>query len=269
MHGPTVLRVCLAVVGAAEADDAWSETFLSAMKAYPSLPDDANVEAWLVTIAHRRAIDVGRARSRRAVPTDSIADRADRPDRIEPDADLMAALDGVARQATPVGRLPLPGRPSLRRGRLDPGRDRSSGATSCRRWDRDAPTLRRRCNQSDHRKEHSMNTESDLTETLQRALVVDPDHLDRLHRRLAAAAEADRSPRCRLPHGRQPGRQLAARRHRHRTGESCLRQRGSRSRAADVVRSDQPAHPAPSNPSRRHRPRARRVLRRTPTRHSA
>jgi len=95
MHGPTVLRVCLAVVGPAEAEDAWSEAFLSAMKAYPSLPDDANVEAWLVTIAHRRAIDVGRARSRRAVPTDSIADRPDRPDRPEPDADLMAALAGL------------------------------------------------------------------------------------------------------------------------------------------------------------------------------
>ena len=65
------------------------------MKAYPALPDDANVEAWLVTIAHRRAIDVGRARSRRAVPTDSIVDRADRPDRFEPDADLMAALDSL------------------------------------------------------------------------------------------------------------------------------------------------------------------------------
>src|SRR3954449_178402 len=95
LHGPTVLRVCLAVLGAAEADDAWSETFLSAMKAYPSLPDDANVEAWLVTIAHRRAIDFGRARSRRAVPTDHIVDRADRRDRIEPDADLMAALEAL------------------------------------------------------------------------------------------------------------------------------------------------------------------------------
>src|SRR6478736_4746490 len=57
VHGPTVLRVCRAVVGPIDADDAWSETFLSAMKAYPELPADANVEAWLVTIAHRQAID--------------------------------------------------------------------------------------------------------------------------------------------------------------------------------------------------------------------
>ena len=92
VHGPTVLRVCLAVVGASDADDAWSETFLSAMKAYPSLPDDANVEAWLVTIAHRRAIDAGRARSRRAVPTGSIVEDADRSDPVAPDTDLAAAL---------------------------------------------------------------------------------------------------------------------------------------------------------------------------------
>jgi uncharacterized protein len=46
-HGPTVLRVCLAVLGPSEADDARSETFLSAMKAYPELPADANIEAWL------------------------------------------------------------------------------------------------------------------------------------------------------------------------------------------------------------------------------
>jgi RNA polymerase sigma factor (sigma-70 family) len=94
IHGPTVLRVCRAVVGAIDADDAWSETFLSAMRAYPSLPDDANVEAWLVTIAHRRAIDVGRARSRRAVPTDSITDRAERNDRTRthPDPDLANAV---------------------------------------------------------------------------------------------------------------------------------------------------------------------------------
>ena len=56
-HGPTVLRVCRAIVGPIDADDAWSDTFLAAMKAYPDLPADANIEAWLVTVAHRKAID--------------------------------------------------------------------------------------------------------------------------------------------------------------------------------------------------------------------
>ena len=37
-HGATVLRVCRAVLGPADADDAWSEAFLSAMRAYPDLP---------------------------------------------------------------------------------------------------------------------------------------------------------------------------------------------------------------------------------------
>ena len=67
-HGATVLRVVRAVLGHADADDAWSDTFLAAMKAYPDLPADANLEAWLVTIAHRKAIDIHRATSRRAIP---------------------------------------------------------------------------------------------------------------------------------------------------------------------------------------------------------
>ena len=92
-HGATVLRVCRAVVGPVDAEDAWSETFLSALRAYPDLPADANVEAWLVTIAHRRAIDVGRARSRRAVPTDTLPDRAaTHGDPAARDPDLWTAL---------------------------------------------------------------------------------------------------------------------------------------------------------------------------------
>ncbi|MGO9220362.1 MAG: RNA polymerase sigma factor [Streptosporangiaceae bacterium] len=75
-HGSAVLRVCRAILGPADADDAWSETFLSALKAYPELPADANVEAWLVTIAHRKAIDVTRAAARRAIP---VAETPDTP----------------------------------------------------------------------------------------------------------------------------------------------------------------------------------------------
>ncbi|MGH3560465.1 MAG: RNA polymerase sigma factor [Mycobacterium sp.] len=92
-HGATELRVCRAVVGAQDAEDAWSETFLSALRAYPELPADANVEAWLVTIAHRRAIDAGRARSRRPVPTADIADHPATPsDPAAGDPDVWAAL---------------------------------------------------------------------------------------------------------------------------------------------------------------------------------
>lgn len=74
-HGATVLRVCRAVLDAHEADDAWSETFLAAFKAYPALPATANIEAWLVTIAHRKAIDVTRARRRTPSAVEHVPDQ--------------------------------------------------------------------------------------------------------------------------------------------------------------------------------------------------
>jgi RNA polymerase sigma factor (sigma-70 family) len=75
-HSQMVLRVCRAVVDVHDAEDAWTETFLAAMRAYPDLPADANVEAWLVTIAHRKAIDIVRARQRRPVPVENVPDVA-------------------------------------------------------------------------------------------------------------------------------------------------------------------------------------------------
>jgi RNA polymerase sigma factor (sigma-70 family) len=89
-YGTTVLRVCRAVVGPVDADDAWSETFLAALRAYPDLPASANVEAWLVTVAHRKAIDITRAAAKRATPVAAVADRAvtDTPK----DDELWAAL---------------------------------------------------------------------------------------------------------------------------------------------------------------------------------
>jgi RNA polymerase sigma factor (sigma-70 family) len=90
-HGLTVLRVCRAVVGPVDADDAWSETFLSALRAYPDLPAGANIEAWLVTIAHRKAIDITRDRKRHALPTDIVPETSTTPHH-ESDDDLVDAL---------------------------------------------------------------------------------------------------------------------------------------------------------------------------------
>ena len=96
-HGATVLRVCRAVVGPHDADDAWSETFLAALRAYPDLPDDANVEAWLVTIAHRKAIDVTRTAARHATPVADVPDRPSRPADAH-DLDLRDALAALPRK---------------------------------------------------------------------------------------------------------------------------------------------------------------------------
>jgi len=105
-HGDTVLRVCRAVLGrSAAADDAWSETFLSALRAYPSLPAGSNIEAWLVTIAHRRALDQVRAAARRPIPmpdppdrpaTDPLADPQNHPRLGGEVDDLWAAVAALA-----------------------------------------------------------------------------------------------------------------------------------------------------------------------------
>ncbi|MCC6382152.1 MAG: sigma-70 family RNA polymerase sigma factor, partial [Dehalococcoidia bacterium] len=68
-HGATVMRVCRALLGPEAAEDAWSETFLAALRAYPRLRPNSNIRGWLVTIAHRKAIDEARRR-RPNVPLD-------------------------------------------------------------------------------------------------------------------------------------------------------------------------------------------------------
>lgn len=98
-HGPTVLRICRAVLGPADAEDAWAETFLSAMKAYPELRPGSNVEAWLVTIAKHKAIDSNRRRARLPVPVEDIQDRASASSVDPTDSEeLWTALQGLARK---------------------------------------------------------------------------------------------------------------------------------------------------------------------------
>ncbi|HZU61374.1 MAG TPA: RNA polymerase sigma factor [Solirubrobacteraceae bacterium] len=67
-HGRDVHRFLIATVGRDGADDCYQETFLSALRAYPGLRDASNLRAWLLTIAHHKAVDHVRARARRATP---------------------------------------------------------------------------------------------------------------------------------------------------------------------------------------------------------
>jgi RNA polymerase sigma factor (sigma-70 family) len=75
-HGASVMRVCRALLGPVDAQDAWSETFLAALEAYPRLRADSDVRAWLATIAHHKAIDHLRRASRHAVPAGDLPEVA-------------------------------------------------------------------------------------------------------------------------------------------------------------------------------------------------
>ncbi len=95
-HGEVVLKVCRALLGPVDADDAWSATFLDAFRAYPRLAPDSNVRGWLVTIAHRRAIDQIRTSKRAAVPTGTLPDEPSPHAPSEPVDHIHAALDQLA-----------------------------------------------------------------------------------------------------------------------------------------------------------------------------
>ncbi len=67
-QGRDVHRFLVATVGHGDAEDCYQETWLAALKAYPRLRDASNLRSWILTIAHRKAIDHIRARNRRALP---------------------------------------------------------------------------------------------------------------------------------------------------------------------------------------------------------
>jgi RNA polymerase sigma factor (sigma-70 family) len=67
-----VWRFLVATVGAGEAEDCFQETFIAALRAYPRLRAGSNLRAWVLTIAHRKALDAHRARARRALPVAEI-----------------------------------------------------------------------------------------------------------------------------------------------------------------------------------------------------
>jgi RNA polymerase sigma factor (sigma-70 family) len=100
-----VWRFLVCSVGPDEAEDCFQETFISALRAYPRLRPDSNSRAWVLTIAHRKALDSHRARSRRAIPVAEVATLDTRPATSERDRDqtVWEAVDDLpARQRSAV-----------------------------------------------------------------------------------------------------------------------------------------------------------------------
>lgn len=63
-----VHRFLVANVGTTDADDCYQETWIAALRGYPTLQHATNLRGWLLTIAARKAIDVHRLRGRGAIP---------------------------------------------------------------------------------------------------------------------------------------------------------------------------------------------------------
>jgi RNA polymerase sigma factor (sigma-70 family) len=91
-YGQVVLRVCRALLPVHDAEDAAADAFLAALEAYPRLRPDSDVKAWLVTIAHRKAVDVLRRQARHAVPVQDVPERPISAEPALPDEPLWAAV---------------------------------------------------------------------------------------------------------------------------------------------------------------------------------
>jgi RNA polymerase sigma factor (sigma-70 family) len=96
-HRESVWRLLVSSVGPVEAEDCFQETFIAALRAYPRLPADSNLRAWVLTIAHRKSLDAHRARGRRALPVEDVA-AVDGREAASPqarDETLWSAVDGL------------------------------------------------------------------------------------------------------------------------------------------------------------------------------
>jgi RNA polymerase sigma factor (sigma-70 family) len=73
VHQDVVWRFLVAAVGPVEAEDCFQETFIAALRAYPRLRAGSNLRGWVLTIAHRKALDAHRAHARRPQPMAELA----------------------------------------------------------------------------------------------------------------------------------------------------------------------------------------------------
>jgi RNA polymerase sigma-70 factor (ECF subfamily) len=106
-HHGEIFRYLQRVIGqAGDADDLSQETFLRAYRAYGSLPGEANLRAWLFTIATNLAKNHFRSETRRRRAYGEM--RASMRETVEaaPEAELVSRETGALVEGV-VRRLPL------------------------------------------------------------------------------------------------------------------------------------------------------------------
>lgn len=83
-----VLRLLVGMVGPVDAEDCFQDTFLKALRAWPPSDVNGRLDSWVLTIAHRTALDLLRTRGRE-VATDQLPDQP----VVDEDERVLAALD--------------------------------------------------------------------------------------------------------------------------------------------------------------------------------
>jgi RNA polymerase sigma factor (sigma-70 family) len=105
-HGLDVYRLLVATVGRADAEDCYQETWLAALRHYPRLRESSNLRGWILTVAHRKALDHFRAGKRRPVAV------AELPEMAAPDTGTL--LEGSGEELWgAVRRLPAKQRAAI------------------------------------------------------------------------------------------------------------------------------------------------------------
>ncbi len=118
-HSAAVMGILRGAVGRDGAEDCFQETFLAALRAYPKLDDARNLRGWLLTIAHRKAIDFHRAKGRQPVPVAEVPEVPVDNGLLEPGEDLGGGRRPAA-EATRRRGPALRQRPAARRDRRRP-----------------------------------------------------------------------------------------------------------------------------------------------------
>ena len=90
----TVYRFLVVAVGPQDADDTFQETFIAALRAYPTVREPGKLDRWVLAIASRKAIDHHRRANRRPLPTAEAPQSTpgDDPDPSDPGDPLWAAV---------------------------------------------------------------------------------------------------------------------------------------------------------------------------------